>query len=146
MARGLLFEPSYRNPSEKFLGALLTEEGVEFDYEGFKIEYDVPARKAKYLPDFPIKGSHIILEYKGWFGKNGAKERQKLILLKQQHPHLDFRLVFSDAKKKIYKGSPTTYAAWADENGFKWCEINKTRGKVKLPDAWIKEMRVKRKK
>jgi hypothetical protein len=143
MKRGLLFEPAYRNPSEKFLGTLLQEGGVPFSYEGFKIEYEVPARTAKYLPDFFIEGTSIILEYKGWFGRSGAKERQKLILLKQQHPHLDIRLVFSDARKKIYKGSPTTYASWADENGFKWCEVNKMRGKVTLPASWLRDMKRK---
>lgn len=149
MARGLLFEPPYRNPSEKFLGALLDEAGVQFSYEGFNIEYEVPARTAKYLPDFPIDGTNIILEYKGVFGhrgQGGAKERQKLILLKAQHPHLDIRLVFSDAKKKLYKGSLTTYANWADTNGFKWCEVNKVRGKTALPASWISDFKRERKK
>lgn len=139
--RGILFETNYRNPSEKFLGALLDDAGIEFAYEGTKLPYDVPAREAKYLPDFQITRTNIILEYKGWFGRSGAKERQKLILLKEQYPELDIRLVFSDAKKRIYKDSKTTYAMWADEHGFKWCEVNRTRGKTSLPQSWINEMK-----
>jgi hypothetical protein len=141
MGKALLFEPPYRNPSEKFLGHLLETAGVPFAYEAKKLEYSVPARTAKYLPDFCITGTNILLEYKGWFGRNGAKERQKLLLLKQQHPNLDIRLVFSNAKNKIYTGSPTTYAAWADENGFKWCEVNKARGRTTLPASWVKDMK-----
>lgn len=139
--RGLLFEPNYRNPSERFLGSLLDEAGIEFAYEGKKIPYDVPARTAKYLEDFGISGTNIILEYKGWFGRNGAKERQKFVLLKEQHPHLDIRFVFTDANKKITKTSPTTYAKWADDHGFKWCVINQRTGKKTLPASWIRDMK-----
>lgn len=130
----ILLTARYRNNLEKSIGAQLTKAGVEFDYEGEWIEYLVPARKAKYLPDFRPCMTRIIIEGKGWFGK-GAKERQKLVLLKEQHPDLDIRLVFSDANKKIYKGSPTTYAKWAEDHGFLWA----TRGEV--PQAWIKDMK-----
>jgi hypothetical protein len=142
MPRGLLFEPKYRNRTEKAVGTQLENAGVPFAYESIKLPYTVPERVAKYLPDFPITDSPIILEVKGWFGRNGAKERQKMVLLKEQYPHLDFRLVFTDANKKLYKGSKTTYAAWADENGLKWCD------KATIPASWLREMKrsAKRKK
>ena len=126
-------KPGYRNRLEKQVGDQLDAAGIEFAYEGQWLKYDVPARTAKYLPDF-LSGN-IVIETKGWFGRQGAKERQKLILLKEQHPDLDFRIVFSDARKPIYKGSPTTYAQWADDHGFKWA----TKGIV--PKAWLKEMK-----
>jgi Phage endonuclease I len=90
---------------------------------------DMPAREARYLPDFRV--GNIIIETKGWFGRNGARERQKLVLLKEQHPDLDIRIVFSDARKPLYKGSPTTYAMWATDHGFTYS----TKGIV--PQRWI---------
>jgi hypothetical protein len=107
----------FRNKLEAGMGEQLDNAGLSYSYEGSKIPFTVPARQAKYLPDFRV--GNIILEGKGWFGR-GAKERQKLILVRESNPELDIRLVFSDANKKIYKDSPTTYAQWADDHGFKW--------------------------
>lgn len=129
----LHFKPERRNPFEDRIEAQLVAAGIEFAYEGEKVEYAVPARPAKYLPDWLITGTQIIIEGKGWF--RSAKERQKLVLVKASNPHLDVRIVFSDANKKIYKGSKTTYAKWADDHGFKWS----TKGVV--PDEWIEEIR-----
>lgn len=135
MGRPILLEAKYRNGLERGVAQQLEAGGVQFFYETNWLPYAVPARKAKYLPDFSISDTPIILETKGWFGRNGAKERQKLVLLKEQYPDLDFRLVFSDARKPIYKGSKTTYADWARDNGFKFAD----RGKV--PPAWIEEIK-----
>ena len=59
-----------------------------------------------------------------------VQARHKMLLVKQQHPDLDIRLVFSNAKARLYKGSPTTYAAWADRHGFPWA--HKT-----IPEDWL---------
>lgn len=135
MPKGALsVEPGYRNKLERSVGEQLSAAGITFDYEGNWLPYAVPARTAKYLPDFKMRGTNIIIETKGWFGRSGAKERQKLILLKEQHSELDLRIVFSDANKKIYKGSPTTYAMWADDHGFLWA----TKGVV--PKRWLTEI------
>lgn len=129
----LSFTPERRNPFEDRIEAQLVAADLPFAYEGEKVEYDVPARPAKYLPDWRITGTQIIIEGKGWF--RSAKERQKLVLVKKCNPQLDIRIVFSDANKKIYKGSKTTYAKWADDHGFKWS----TKGLV--PPEWIDEIR-----
>jgi Phage endonuclease I len=143
----LLIQAKYRNGLEKRIGEQLNKAGVSFDYEPRTIPVAVPARKATYLPDFWINGKGvaaspqvrapykpIIIETKGYF-YNGAKDRQKLILIKEQHPELDIRLVFSDASKRIYKNSPTTYGKWATDHGFKWAD------KGIVPDEWLKEMK-----
>lgn len=144
----LSIEPEYRSGLEREAAAKLTQAGVSFDYEGQWIRYAVPAREAKYLPDFSFRDCPIIIEPKGLFGgaitgngkrrvstKDAAvKERQKFVLLKEQHPHLDIRFIFSRASTPIYKGSKTTYGKWATDHGFMWSE------KV-LPDAWIKEIK-----
>jgi hypothetical protein len=80
----------------------------------------------------------IILEAKGRFGDkfgNGAKERQKLILLQEQHPELDIRIVFQRASTAIYKGSKTTYAKWADDHGFKWSDKGTVPARMDQGDA-----------
>jgi hypothetical protein len=132
MSEPILLQDRYRNKLEARIGEQLSSAGVSFSYEGLRVPFAVPSRTAKYLPDFRV--GNIILEGKGWFGQ-GAKERQKLVLVRESNPELDIRLVFSDANKKIYKGSPTTYAQWADDHGFLWS----TKGEV--PSAWITDLK-----
>lgn len=102
-----------------------------FDYENRKLKYTVPARNATYTPDFEV--GHIIIEAKGYF--RSASDRQKLVLVKQTYPDLDIRLVFQKASNPIYKGSPTTYAKWAEDHGFKWSDNGR------IPDEWLEEVR-----
>jgi hypothetical protein len=137
----LKLEKTYRSGLEKNIAAQLDAEGLSYDYEQLKLEYNVPARVAKYTPDFKV--GTIVIESKGAFGYgpnrfsggDPAKERQKLLLIKAQHPDLDLRIVFQRASTKIYKNSPTTYAAWATTHGFKWSD------KGVIPPEWIKEMK-----
>lgn len=135
----------FKSGLEEKIAEQLTAAGIEFDYEGLTVPYVVPAREAKYKADFPILKTKIIIEGKGHFGgsaigrynnmkANSAQERQKFALLKEQHPDLDIRFVFSRAAAPIYKGSPTTHAAWAETHGFKWAD--KT-----VPPEWIEELR-----
>jgi hypothetical protein len=148
-APALTLEPTFRSGLEKQVAEQLDEEGVAYSHEGQWVRYVVPEREAKYLPDFSFAGCPIILEPKGRFGGNykgfkgrqmvgakdaAVKERQKFVLLKEQHPELDIRFVFSRASTPIYAGSKTTYAKWATDHGFKWCE------KV-VPPEWIAEIK-----
>lgn len=137
MPEPLLIQARYRNKLEKSVGEQLRAAGVEFDYEGEKVEILIPARKSTYLPDFKARKAPIIIESKGYF-YNGAQDRQKLILIKEQHPELDIRIVFSNASKPIYKKSKTTYGQWATDHGFKWAD----NGVV--PKSWLKEMKGKK--
>ena len=141
MAEPLLIQARYRNKLEKKVGEQLSDAGVSFEYEPRKVPLTIPARKSTYLPDFwiarPCKTMirrPIIIESKGYF-YDSARDRQKLILIKEQHPELDVRIVFSDASKKIYKNSPTTYGQWATDHGFKWAD------KGIVPASWLKEMK-----
>lgn len=138
--KDLEIEEPYRSPLEKKVAGQLRKAGIGYDYEGTVVKYQVPAREAKYVADFPIRDSRIIIEAKGRFGHRGnnsaaTKERHKYILLKEQHPELDIRFVFQRAETPIYKGSKTTHGQWATDHGFKWSD----RGIVPL--AWIEEMK-----
>jgi Autographiviridae endonuclease I len=139
----LTIEPTFRSGLEKKVAEQLDAGGVAYGFESQWIRYIVPEREAKYLPDFSFEGSNIVIEAKGRFGggnpkfkqpaTDGAKERQKLILLKEQHPELDIRILFSRASTPIYPKSKTTYAKWATDHGFKWAE------KV-VPPEWLADI------
>jgi hypothetical protein len=130
----LHLEPAYRSTLEKKIGAQLTAAGAVFEFENEKLEYEVPARTAKYLPDFKLANG-IYIEAKGWLQ---AKDRQKMILVKEAHPDKDIRMVFQRAQNPIYTGSKTTYAKWADDHGFPWAD------KGVVPASWLKEKPKKR--
>ena len=84
----------------------LEEYGLEPNYEAKKFEYIIPESKHNYTPDFPLS-PHIVIETKGrWV----VEDRQKMLLIKEQYPEIDFRIVFYNANQKIKKGSKTTYA------------------------------------
>lgn len=134
MPEPLLIQARYRNKLEKSVGQQLADAGVSFSYEPRTVDVMIPARKSTYLPDFWADNAPIIIESKGYF-YNGAKDRQKLVLIKEQHPELDIRIVFSDASKPIYKKSKTTYGQWAASHGF--CYSDKGR----VPKEWIAEMK-----
>lgn len=106
----------------------LTAAGVPFKYEGLVIPYSEPAKTHRYTPDFPLPNG-VIVETKGRFV---TADRQKHRLVKEQHPDLDIRFVFSNANAKLNKKSKTTYAMWCGKYGFKFSHRN-------IPIEWLKE-------
>src|SRR5262249_41167919 len=114
-----------------------TTAGVKFGYEARVVKFTIPAFNAKYHPDFDCQGG-IIIEAKGRFGhrgNSGAEVRQRLALVREQHPDLDIRILFDKnaANLPIYKGSKTTKGQWATDHGFKWASGT-------VPAEWIAEM------
>lgn len=116
---------TYRSSFEDKVLAKLREDGRDFKYESMKLKYVI---SANYTPDI-VLGNGIIVELKGYFD---ADDRRKMRLVKEQHPHLDIRLVFQKAEKTITKSSKTTYAQWAEKNGFKWAN-------QEIPRSWFNE-------
>ena len=51
-------------------------------------------------------------------------------LVKEQHPKVDIRFVFSNSKNKISKISKTTYAMWCKKYGFKYADKH-------IPKEWL---------
>lgn len=107
----------------------LAVKGVDFLYEEHKVLFTVPERQAHYTPDFVLTKNGIIVETKGRFL---TVERHRHILIKQQHPDLDIRLVFANAQQTISKTSRTTYAGWCQKHGIKFAEKS-------VPPEWINE-------
>lgn len=109
----------YRNRFEQRVAAKL---GQDWDYETIKLSYIVPARKATYTPDFINHETKTIIESKGYLR---AEDRKKLVLIQAQNPDWTIKLLFQNPRATISKASKTTYAAWAEKNGFQWEELPK---------------------
>ena len=117
----------YRSGFEHKVSDQLTEQKIKFGYEDTVINYIKPETSHKYTIDFTLPNG-ILVETKGrWV----IEDRKKHLLIKQQHPELDIRLVFQSAKTKIRKGSKTTYGDWCDKHGIVWAEKN-------VPESWLK--------
>jgi hypothetical protein len=116
---------NYRSGFEAKLAHQLQRGGVSFQYETLKLEY---TKTATYTPDF-ILPNGIIIEAKGVWT---VEDRKKHLLVREQHPHLDIRLVFMNASNKIRKGSDTTYAKWCEKKNILYA--NKT-----IPKSWLSQ-------
>lgn len=123
MSRGMV-----RSDFELRVAKDLEKRKVRFKYEEQVLFYEVPARKARYTPDF-ILSNGIIVEVKG---RLTTADRKKMVLVQLSNPSLDIRLLFQRANNPIRKGSKTTYALWAEKHGFKWSEET-------IPQEWLDE-------
>lgn len=119
---------TYRSGLEEANSDLLKAFSIEPKYEQYYLEYVVPESKHKYTPDFVLPNG-IIIETKGVWD---AEDRKKHLLIKEQHPSLDIRFVFSRSATPIYKGSSTTYASFCDKNEIPYAD-------KRIPEEWLKE-------
>lgn len=115
-----------RSDLEVQVASQLDKAGVKYEYEKTKIEFVKPSKARKYTPDF-VLANGVIIEAKGLFD---TADRQKHLLVKEQHPHLDIRFVFSNPNQRISKQSKTTYAMWCEKNGFLFA-------KGFIPERWL---------
>lgn len=117
---------NFRSGLEQRVAEFLDAAGISYTYEELVVAYVKPEKKARYTPDFVLPNG-IIVECKGRFL---TADRQKHLLVKQQHPELDIRFLFSNARQRISKQSKTRYCDWCDKHGLQWCEDT-------LPDDWL---------
>jgi hypothetical protein len=115
----------YRSGLEKKVQEDLKDRGVDYSYESLKIKWVLHENKT-YTPDF-ILPNGVIVETKGRFVPD---DRKKHLRIKEQHPDLDIRFVFSNSRAKIRKGSKTSYADWCDKHGFVYAD-------KRIPDEWL---------
>ena len=119
----------YRSGLESKVASQIAEvTGSNPEYETHTIRYTKPARKSRYKPDFILE-NNIIIETKGVFD---AEDREKHLLIRDQHPELDIRFVFTRSKAPIYKGSKTTLADWCEKHGFLYAD-------KLIPPEWFEE-------
>lgn len=126
--KGIRKVGAYRSGLEDKVSKQLESKGVKFDYELWKIPYIVPASNHSYTPDFLLPNG-IFVETKGIFDSD---DRKKHLLIREQYPELDIRIVFSSSRSKLYKGSKTSYGEWAEKNGIKFAD-------KLIPVEWLKE-------
>ena len=119
----------FRSGLEEVIAKQLEDEGIEPKFESIKLPFEVHKIRT-YTPDFPLTDS-IIIETKGRFM---TADRMKMLEVKKQYPHIDFRFVFSNSNNRISKISKTTYGKWCEQNGFKYAD------KV-IPQEWIQEIK-----
>ena len=118
----------FKSGLEENISQQIEGKGIVVQYESEKIPYIVPASQHTYNPDFRLPNG-IIVETKGRFV---AADRKKHQLVKEQHPELDIRFVFSNSKNKISKNSKTTYGMWCEKNGYKYAD-------KEIPEEWFLE-------
>lgn len=118
-------ETGYRSDLEVKLATTLEGNGAL--YEVVRIPYKIRA-DAHYTPDWILPAQAIVLEAKGEFK---SSDRQKMLLVKQQYPDLDIRLIFASPGTHIGSTSKTTYAMWCAKNGFPSCSYRM------IPPEWF---------
>ena len=106
----------YRSGFELKVSEQLNEAKIAFGYEDTVIPYVKPATKHKYTIDFRLPNG-ILIEAKGRWT---LEDRKKHLLVREQNPELDIRIIFQSPNNKIRKGSKTTYADFCDKHGIQW--------------------------
>ena len=128
-AKQVALKNGFRSGLEDKIAERLVALEVPFEYEKLVIGYTQPEKKRTYTPDFLLLKNGIIIESKGRFM---TADRQKHLMVKEQHPELDIRFVFSNSKSKLSKISQTTYGDWCNKHGFKYADKD-------IPTSWLNE-------
>lgn len=118
----------YRSGLEDKIAQQLIGNGIKPEYETVTITYRQPEKRSRYTPDF-ILPNGIVIETKGRFL---SSDRQKHKWIRDQHPDLDIRFVFSNSRARLNKQSETTYADWCDKYQFKYADKF-------VPPEWLSE-------
>ncbi len=119
-------QPKFKSRLEKLVADKL---GPEFPYESKTIKFVQPAKKRTYKPDFEISSTRFI-EVKG---RLKPEDRMKHLWIKEQHPEIQVYFIFGRPQNRLYKNSSTTYAKWAEDNGFEWIGAGD-----KIPQSWLR--------
>ena len=108
----------HRSGFEQKTTDLLKTNKVKAEYEpkDKKLKYTKPSTNHAYQIDY-VLDNNIYVECKGRFT---STDRKKILLVKQQNPTVDLRIILQAPNQKISKISKTTYAMWCDKNNIKW--------------------------
>tara|TARA_R100000306_G_C4368315_1_gene138714 strand:+ start:811 stop:1266 length:456 start_codon:yes stop_codon:yes gene_type:complete len=117
----------FRSGLEQLVAKQIKKSNHAIRYETIKIKW-VDFSIRSYTPDF-ILDNGIVLEVKGFWP---TADRRKHVEIKKQHYTLDIRIVFENSKRKIRKGSKTTYGDWCKKKDILYCD------RV-IPRNWLKE-------
>lgn len=142
-------ESTFRSRYEIEVAANFDAQELAYEYESITLPYLQPvikgvcsscgackvAQKRTYTPDFGLKNTQgkiaFFVETKGLFT---SENRRTLLLVKQQLPDVEVRMLFM-RNNKIHKNNPKLYGDWCNEHGIKWAV-----GK-EIPYGWREELR-----
>ena len=114
--------PHFKSKLEERVWEVLKKEFPQVKYEPEKFKYIQPIQDRTYTPDFRTGRKKIYLEAKG---KLDLDTRKKMLWFKECNPDIRIIFLFQNADNKITKRSKTTYAMWAEANGFEWLDYRK---------------------
>ncbi len=115
----------FRSEFERGVALFLIKNSIKYEYELQYLEYQPKIKR--YTPDFYLPKQNIFIEAKGFFD---LADRQKHLLVREQNPDFDIRLLVVNAKNKLNKSSKTTYGQWCDKNKILWAE-------KRIPKEWL---------
>lgn len=119
----------FRSKFEASISKYLLSKGVQFTFERLTLPFVQPSKKRKYKPDFKIEETSVVIEAKGYLT---ARDREKLLLVREQHPNVNLVLLFMDSRKRLNKRSPTSYADWCTKHGIPFADFRSG-----IPDNWL---------
>ena len=117
--KGLM--PTFKSKLEIKAWAELKKHFPSVKYEPDVIEYIQPIKSRKYNPDFRM-AKNVYIEAKG---KLDLATRQKMVWFKEMYPRITIIFLFMNPDNKITKRSKTTYAMWAEKEGFMWLDFRR---------------------
>ena len=117
----------FRSGLEESIANELEKNRVAYEFEKTKLKYTKPQKIHTYTPDFHLIKKRIFIETKGLFT---TQDRQKMKLIREQHPNLDIRFIFSNSRARISKKSKTTYGMWCERYGYMYADKH-------VPKEWI---------
>ena len=120
---------TFRSGLEKRIADDLTNQKCKFKYEPLSVSYTITS---KYTPDF-ILDNGVIIEAKGFFR---YLEQRMHRSIKEQHPELDIRFVFSNINSKVQR-SKLTCGEWCEKHNFQYAQES-------VPIEWIEHVKKKR--
>ena len=121
----------YRSKFEQQIATWLQKQRINFEYESHSYMYMLKIYRAEcmdcngsdvwkkhwYTPDFFLENG-VVVEAKGKFT---AKDRKIIAAMKEQHPELDLRVLFT-RNNKISPKSKTRYLDWCERREIK-CDL-----------------------
>lgn len=136
--RQVALKHGFKSGLEKDVVDYLVSKGVDARYEEYAIDFVQPEKKRKYTPDVFVYNSkgelRYVIETKG---RLTVEDRQKMQWVRDQHPDVEFRLLFQNDGAKLSKQSKTTYGKWSAKAKFLYSKFFSTKP---VPDSWIADI------
>jgi hypothetical protein len=137
--------PQFKSGFEKSIGNFLKASGVKYEYEPFKLYYNLHPKgvwchkcgdganvvvEHVYIPDFVFNNGNLVVEAKG---KLDSETRTKMLAVIEANPHIEFRLLFM-RDNWLTRTKKKRYTDWAKQKGIK-CAV------ASFPEEWVEEVR-----